>query len=41
VPLLTYRTLADTAGAWPEYVIIALTAAGLVTVLVRGRRARG
>ena len=30
VPLLTYTTLADRVGAWPEYVIVAATAAALV-----------
>jgi apolipoprotein N-acyltransferase len=38
VPLLTYRTLADTVSAWPEYVIMLLTLAGVALVLVRGRR---
>ncbi|HEX4832574.1 MAG TPA: apolipoprotein N-acyltransferase [Trebonia sp.] len=30
VPLVTYTTLADRVGAWPEYAIVALTAAALV-----------
>jgi apolipoprotein N-acyltransferase len=30
VPLITYTTLADRAGSWPEYVIVAATAAALV-----------
>jgi apolipoprotein N-acyltransferase len=41
VPLVSYRTLADRVGAWPEYVIILLTvlALGWATVLsVRRRR---
>lgn len=38
VPLITYRTLADSAGPWPEYVIVALTGVGLITGLTRGRR---
>ena len=29
VPLITYPTLADRAGPWPEYVIVATTAAAL------------
>jgi len=33
VPLVSYRTLADRAGSWPEYVIIALTALTLVTTI--------
>jgi apolipoprotein N-acyltransferase len=41
VPLVSYRTLADRVGGWPEYVIILLTvlALGWAAVLsVRGRR---
>jgi apolipoprotein N-acyltransferase len=30
VPLITYTTLADHVGAWPEYVIVTLTALGVV-----------
>jgi apolipoprotein N-acyltransferase len=30
VPLITYTTLADRVGSWPEYVIVAATAAALV-----------
>jgi apolipoprotein N-acyltransferase len=38
VPLVTGRTLADEVGPWPEYVIIALTAAALL--LAASREAR-
>ncbi len=31
VPLVTYITLADRVGPWPEYVIVAATALGIVT----------
>ena len=30
VPLITYTTLADRVGPWPEYVIVAMTAAALI-----------
>jgi apolipoprotein N-acyltransferase len=30
LPLITYTTLADRAGSWPEYVIVAVTAAAVV-----------
>jgi apolipoprotein N-acyltransferase len=43
VPLITYTTLADRAGAWPEWVIVALTilaAAYAVARTVRQRPAR-
>jgi len=40
VPLLTYTTLADRVGPWPEYVIIALTLAGLAFAAVRTIRTR-
>ena len=33
VPLITHRTLADTVGAWPEYIIVALTVAALVAAV--------
>jgi apolipoprotein N-acyltransferase len=33
VPLVTYRTLADRVGQWPEYVIIAFTVASLLLAL--------
>jgi apolipoprotein N-acyltransferase len=39
VPLISHRTLADTVGAWPEYVIVVLTAAALVLAVPRGRKA--
>lgn len=38
VPLITYRTLADSLGAWPEYAIILLTVTGLGWGVVRARR---
>jgi apolipoprotein N-acyltransferase len=40
VPLVSYRTLADRVGAWPEYVIIALTVLGLAWALLLPRRKR-
>jgi apolipoprotein N-acyltransferase len=40
VPLVSYRTLADRVGAWPEYVIIALTVLALAWALLRPRRKR-
>ncbi len=43
VPLVSYRTLADRVGAWPEYVIIMLTVLALGWAIVRsfsGRPAR-
>ena len=39
VPLISHRTLADSVGAWPEYVIVALTAAALALAVLRGRKA--
>ena len=39
VPLISHRTLADTVGAWPEYVIVAATAAALALAVLRGRKA--
>jgi apolipoprotein N-acyltransferase len=40
VPLITYRTLADVVGGWPETVIALLTMAGLgVAVVKRSARA--
>jgi apolipoprotein N-acyltransferase len=33
VPLVTYRTLADRVGQWPEYVLIAVTVASLLLAL--------
>ena len=40
VPLVSYRTLADRVGAWPEYVLVALTvlALGWAGVTLRRRR---
>ena len=35
VPLVSYRTLADRVGAWPEYVIIMLTVLALAWALLR------
>jgi apolipoprotein N-acyltransferase len=40
VPLIGYTTLADRAGPWPEYAIVALTAAALAFAVARGVRAR-
>ena len=42
VPLVSYRTLADRVGAWPEYVLVLLTvlALGLAVTLRRRLRAR-
>jgi apolipoprotein N-acyltransferase len=44
VPLVSYRTLADRVGGWPEYVIVMLTGLALawaVAASVLGRRRRG
>ena len=41
VPLVSYRTLADRVGAWPEYVIIMLTVLALAWAAVRSRPRRG
>ena len=41
VPLVSYRTLADRVGAWPEYVIIMLTVLALAWAVVRSRSGRG
>ena len=38
VPLISHRTLADTVGAWPEGIIVVLTAAALVLAVLRGRK---
>jgi apolipoprotein N-acyltransferase len=38
VPLITHRTWADDAGAWPEWVIVALTALALLAAARRYRR---
>ena len=40
VPLLTYTTLADRVGPWPEYVIIMLTLVALAFAGVRSIRTR-
>ena len=40
VPLVSYRTLADRVGAWPEYVIIMLTALALARAVLSSRRRR-
>jgi apolipoprotein N-acyltransferase len=40
VPLVSYRTLADRVGAWPEYVIIMLTVLALGWAVVRSRSGR-
>jgi apolipoprotein N-acyltransferase len=42
VPLVSYRTLADRIGAWPEYVLVLVTvlALGLAVVTLRRRRNR-
>ena len=37
VPLVSYRTLADRVGAWPEYVIIMFTVLALAWATVRSR----
>ena len=38
VPLVSYRTLADRVGAWPEYVIILLTVLALGWAVLRPSR---
>ncbi|MGH3183758.1 MAG: hypothetical protein ACRDOE_17920, partial [Streptosporangiaceae bacterium] len=40
VPLVSYRTLADRVGAWPEYVIIMLTVLALAWAALAGRPRR-
>ena len=40
VPLVSYRTLADRVGAWPEYVIIMLTVLALGWAVIRSRSGR-
>jgi len=40
VPLVTHITLADHVGAWPEYVIVALTALGVLLAAAAGWRRR-
>jgi apolipoprotein N-acyltransferase len=41
VPLVSYRTLADRVGAWPEYVIVMLTVLAFGWAVLRRRRTRG
>ncbi|HEX6526959.1 MAG TPA: apolipoprotein N-acyltransferase [Streptosporangiaceae bacterium] len=41
VPLVSYRTLADRVGSWPEYVIIGLTVASLALAIGVGLRTAG
>jgi apolipoprotein N-acyltransferase len=40
VPLVSYTTLADRVGAWPEYAIVAATLAAAVTSLIAARSRR-
>jgi apolipoprotein N-acyltransferase len=40
VPLVSYRTLADRVGAWPEYVLVLVTAAALGFACVTAVRRR-
>ena len=40
VPLVSYRTLADRVGAWPEYVLVLVTAAALAFACVTAVRRR-
>jgi apolipoprotein N-acyltransferase len=40
VPLISYTTLADRAGPWPEYIIVALTLAAAAFAAARALRAR-
>jgi len=41
VPLVSYRTLADRIGSWPEYVLVLLTVLGLgLAITVRRRASR-
>jgi len=40
VPLVSYRTLADRVGAWPEYVLVLVTVLALGFALVTLRRRR-
>jgi apolipoprotein N-acyltransferase len=40
VPLVSYRTLADRVGGWPEYLIVALTVLALAWAVVRSRPRR-
>jgi apolipoprotein N-acyltransferase len=40
VPLITHRTLAEVAGPWPEYIIVALTVLALLAGIAHRRTAR-
>jgi apolipoprotein N-acyltransferase len=40
VPLLSYTTLADRVGSWPEYAIVALTLTAFAFVAIRQHRGR-
>jgi apolipoprotein N-acyltransferase len=40
VPLVSYRTLADRIGAWPEYVLVLLTVLALGWAVLTLRRRR-
>jgi len=40
VPLVSYRTLADRVGAWPEYLIVMLTLLALAWAALQSRRRR-
>jgi apolipoprotein N-acyltransferase len=40
VPLVSYRTLADRVGSWPEYLLVALTVLALGWAVVRSRPRR-
>ena len=40
VPLLSYTTLADRVGSWPEYAIVALTLAALAFAAIRQQTSR-
>jgi apolipoprotein N-acyltransferase len=40
VPLISYTTLADRVGAWPEYVIVGLTIAALAYAAIRQQAGR-
>jgi apolipoprotein N-acyltransferase len=40
VPLVSYTTLADRVGPWPEYVIVVLTVAALAYAAIRQQAGR-
>ena len=40
VPLLTYQTMAERVGAWPEWVIVAATALALCLAIAQAVAAR-